>query len=68
MNKKHDITSIQETRRKLKKLLAQLDAATREQTQPQCPPSTWASLVRAPHVQWDWPGWLSRGFLTVVAS
>lgn len=31
--------------------------------------TTWSDLdqVQTP-VQWDWPGWLPRGFLTVVAS
>ena len=49
--------------------MARLDAAAAgEQAQPHYRPSTWASLVRAPDVRWDWPGWLSRGFLTIVAS
>ncbi|MCI0726797.1 MAG: AAA family ATPase, partial [Chloroflexi bacterium] len=42
---------------------------TYEPPPPYLPASSWADLdERLDPVQWDWPGWLPRGFLTILAG
>ena len=50
-------------RQQLDELLDLITPAARQTS------ATWADLDEAETpIQWDWPGWLPRGFLTVVAS
>ena len=67
MRNNHSVNSLQEARRRLDRLLAQIDAVA-SPSRLQHPGSTWASLNQAPAIQWDWPGWLPHGFLTILAS